>query len=141
MQPRLISSTSRRHLEPTVGKGETPDPQIGTYPQLEGHSNQERAPKGWWDNQYRRNFGEPLHEQDEALNMFSPDLPHTNIEPRQALAQASLAFAGFAAIMTFLAYTRPEAPAARRTYPRDGLDGELGGVGVNKARTESLEDS
>jgi NADH dehydrogenase (ubiquinone) 1 beta subcomplex subunit 8 len=64
--------------------------------------------------------------------MFSPDLPHTNIEPRQALAQASLAFAGFAAIMTFLAYTRPENPAVRRTYPRDGLKDDLGGVEVVK---------
>ncbi|CAG7849199.1 SubName: Full=Uncharacterized protein {ECO:0000313/EMBL:CCA74250.1} [Serendipita indica DSM 11827] len=130
---RTISSSARRQLEPTVGAGPKDDPQIGSYPRLEGRSNQERSATGFWDQQYRRNFGETLHEQDEALNMFSPDLPHANISPMSALTQASLAFAILGGVMVVLAYTRPEMPATRRTFPRDGLVDELGGWQPNKA--------
>ena len=64
--------------------------------------------------------------------MFSPDLPHAGIEPRSALAQATFAFAVLGGIMGLLAYTRPEMPAERRSFPRDGLVDELGGWQVNK---------
>lgn len=47
-------------LEPIIPKGETPDPQLGDYPQLDGISTQARPPLGYWDAQYRRNFGEPV---------------------------------------------------------------------------------
>ncbi|KAG8778404.1 hypothetical protein FRB91_009229 [Serendipita sp. 411] len=137
---RLLSTASQKHIEPTIGPGPFPDPQIGDYPQPEGVSNQMKDPKGWWDTQYRRNFGETLHEQDEVLNMFSPDLPHANIHPRTALAQASIAFTIIGGIMVFLGYNAPQMPATRRAFPRDGLVDELGGWQQNKANPESLEE-
>lgn len=66
--------------------------------------------------------------------MFSPDLPHTNIEPSSALAQAGVAFAVLGGIMGLLAYTRPTMPAEKRSFPRDGLVHELGGWDANKVR-------
>ena len=35
------------------------DPQIGDYPVIE-ISNQLLSPRGWWDQQARRNFGDPV---------------------------------------------------------------------------------
>lgn len=64
--------------------------------------------------------------------MFSPDIPH--VAPNVAVRQASIAFAGFAALFVFLNYVKPEAPAVRRVYPHDGLVKELGGLDENKVR-------
>jgi len=139
-QIRFIQNPALKPLKHLTVEGDTPDLQLGTYPQPQGISNQQLPPKGWWDNQYRRNFGEPLHEEDEALNMFSPDIPQPNIEPSSALAQATVAFAVLGGIMGLLAYTRPTMPADRRSFPRDGLVNELGGWDANKAKTESLEE-
>lgn len=36
------------------------DPQIGDYPNLPWVNKQLRTPIGWWDNQERRNYGEPV---------------------------------------------------------------------------------
>lgn len=66
--------------------------------------------------------------------MFSPDLPQANIKPRSALLQASLAFAGLGGFMAFLSYIRPEPPAARRSYPHDGLVKEMGGWHEHKVK-------
>ena len=35
------------------------DPQIGDYPVVQ-ISNQSLPPRGWWDQQARRNFGDPV---------------------------------------------------------------------------------
>ena len=64
--------------------------------------------------------------------MFSPDLPHTNVEPSSALVQAGVAFAVLGSVMGLLAYTRPTMPADRRSFPRDGLSSELGGWDAHK---------
>jgi len=88
--------------------------------------------------QYRRNFGETLHEQDEALNMFSPDVPP--VPPAVALRQFGYTVLGFAGLFTLLNYVKPDPPMLRRVYPHDGLVKELGGLEANKARTGSLED-
>lgn len=37
----------------------TIDPQLGDYPAV-NISNQRLPPKGWWDQQARRNFGDPV---------------------------------------------------------------------------------
>jgi len=115
-----------------------PDPQLGGYPQLPNESNQRRPALGWWDMQYRRNFGETLHEQDEALNMFSPDVPP--VPPAVALRQFGYAVLIFVGFCTILNYVKPDPPMLRRVYPHDGLLKDIGGLEANKARTESLED-
>jgi hypothetical protein len=69
---RLISSAaSKRHLKllpqswrtyatPTTFKPQEKDPQLGDYPDLPWISNQELPARGWWDQQMRRNFGDPV---------------------------------------------------------------------------------
>ncbi|TFK33244.1 hypothetical protein BDQ12DRAFT_707398 [Crucibulum laeve] len=115
-----------------------PDPQLNGYPQLPWVSRQTRDPHGWQDPLLRRNFGEPLHEQEEVLSMWGPDIPPGDITPQAALRQLALAFAGFAAFGLLVKYVLlPEPPAVRREYPYDGLVKELGGLEENKQRTES----
>lgn len=36
------------------------DPQLGDYPQLPPITNQLRPPRGWWDPQMRRDYGETV---------------------------------------------------------------------------------
>lgn len=36
------------------------DPQLGDYPVVPWTNNQLLPPNGWWDNQARRNFGDPV---------------------------------------------------------------------------------
>ena len=36
------------------------DPQLGDYPELPWQSSQTLPPRGWWDQQMRRNFGDPV---------------------------------------------------------------------------------
>jgi NADH dehydrogenase (ubiquinone) 1 beta subcomplex subunit 8 len=81
IQSRLISQSARRQLEPVVGKGEAADPQLGGYPQLLGSSTQERSPFGWWDTQYRRNYGETVRQTAFSLSTSQTD--HTGL-PRNA---------------------------------------------------------
>ena len=73
-----------------------------------------------------------LHAQDEALSVWSPDVPH--VPPQRALFQFMIAvslFVGYAALVPAL---QVESPAARRSYPHDGLVKELGGLEANKVR-------
>lgn len=69
---RLISSVaSKRHLSlsplswrayatPATFKPQEKDPQLGDYPDLPWVSDQELPARGWWDQQMRRNFGDPV---------------------------------------------------------------------------------
>ncbi|KAI7821720.1 hypothetical protein BC939DRAFT_455202 [Gamsiella multidivaricata] len=104
----------------------TGDTQIGSYPNLPMYNQQWRdgnASAGYWDRQDRRNFGETVPEEDEVLNIWSPDVwafPASLGVKR--LAAAALAFLGFGYLLT---ETRPEPHFERRSYS-DGLLDALG---------------
>lgn len=51
---------SRTYATPATYKPHEKDPQLGDYPDLPWVSNQEFPAKGWWDQQMRRNFGDPV---------------------------------------------------------------------------------
>ncbi|KIY47288.1 hypothetical protein FISHEDRAFT_74809 [Fistulina hepatica ATCC 64428] len=92
------------------------------------------SPYGWQDQQMRRNFGDPMHEREELYSMWAPDVP-VHADPPTAVKQFLIATAGFVSFMFACKYIlTPDVPAARRDYPFDGLNRELGGV---PARTES----
>ncbi|KAF8643228.1 hypothetical protein AX16_009118 [Volvariella volvacea WC 439] len=125
-------STCRR----SHSTSEEPDPQLNGYPQLPWVSRQNLPAKGWQDMLLRRNFGDPLHEQEEVLSMWGPDAPP--IDPHTATKQfllAALGITGFAFLVKDV--LTPEPPAVRREYPYDGLKQELGGVEENKARVQN----
>jgi len=140
VRPRAtISISSRQYATPvkydstntSITGPQEEDPQLGGYPQLPWLSNQLRPARGWWDQQGRRNFGEPLHEEDEALNMWSPDPPV--IPPEVALRQFIIAWLGIIGFGYIIYLNVPERPAIARQYPYNGLVKELGGLEENKA--------
>jgi len=97
------------------------------YPQLPQVSRQLRPAKnGWWDPQERVNFNETLPENDDTLSMWAPDV---HKKPAHlAAAQFALASGVMAAFALLLYTVGTEAPAAKRTYPYDGLVKELSGT-------------
>ncbi|KAG1841669.1 Ndufb8, NADH dehydrogenase 19kDa subunit [Suillus subalutaceus] len=140
---RLVSSVAfKRHLKlspllwrayatPATFKPQEKDPQLGDYPDLPWISNQELPARGWWDQQMRRNFGDPIQEYDEVLSMWGPDAPP--VPPHKALFQLSLAisaFVGFGFLCKYMLV--PERPTVPREYPYSGLVRELGGLEENK---------
>ncbi|CEG74814.1 hypothetical protein RMATCC62417_09961 [Rhizopus microsporus] len=129
---RALVSTKRQPImmtsvrpQSTLNTGElVEDPQIGDYPNLPRYSAQARGPHGWWDPQDKRNFGETLHEEDEIMGVWAPDLHEYS--PRKALAQLAFFFGVVGAVAGLVYKTYPESPAAKRTYPYDGLKEEFG---------------
>ncbi|KAG0245893.1 hypothetical protein B0O80DRAFT_438109 [Mortierella sp. GBAus27b] len=105
----------------------TGDTQIGTYPNMPMYNQQWRdgnASGGYWDRQDRRNYGETVSEEDELLNIWSPDVwAFPAALGVKRLVAAAAAFLGFAYVVNA---TQPEPHFTRRNYPHDGLLEELG---------------
>ena len=73
----------------------------------------------------RRNFGEPLHEDNDILGMLSLE-EYTHFTPAQAFFGIGC-FAAAVAALSFVVYlTYPDRPAVPREFP-GGLEEELGG--------------
>ncbi|KAK0702542.1 hypothetical protein B0T21DRAFT_342406 [Apiosordaria backusii] len=82
----------------------------------------------WWDKQERRNFGEPVHEDNDILGMFST-YEYTWISPGKGLAQ----FGAFIVVFLGVVFTVKQVYPDRVSYPREfegGLVKELGGEGA-----------
>jgi NADH dehydrogenase (ubiquinone) 1 beta subcomplex subunit 8 len=88
----------------------------------------QRDPYGdWWDKQERRNYGEPIHEDNDTLGIFS--LEEYNVFTPGQAAKGGLIYIGSILSLCGLVYLfYPDLPATPRTYP-GGLDIELGGEG------------
>ncbi|KAI8595217.1 hypothetical protein EDD21DRAFT_391781 [Dissophora ornata] len=104
----------------------TGDTQIGTYPDMPMYNQQWRdgnPSAGYWDQQDRRNFGETVPEEDEVLNIWSPDVgDFTAGYGMKSILAAAAAFLGFGYLLN---ETRSEPHFTRRSYP-GGLLNELG---------------
>ncbi|KAK0532810.1 hypothetical protein OC834_002458 [Tilletia horrida] len=125
----------------SVGEGK--DPQLGDYPDLPPISLQRRRwSPNWWDGQEKRNFGETLHEQHDALSVWAPDA--APIPPSQALFQFTLAGLAISAFCGLVYLTKFERVSVPRTYPRGGLQAEMGGTALaalsDEAEGESADD-
>lgn len=46
------------------------DPQLGDYPVVPWTNNQRLPPNGWWDNQARRNYGDPVSPYNPLMKTF-----------------------------------------------------------------------
>lgn len=83
---RLIGSVaSKRHLKlpllsrraystPATFKHQEKDPQLGDYPDLPWVSNQELPARGWWDQQMRRNFGDPVSTLSSSRRVIASQI-------------------------------------------------------------------
>lgn len=103
--------------------------QNGGYINPPAIKRQHRDPYAdWWDPQERRNFGEPVHEDNDMLGMFSPwDYTWTTTGPGLIMIGTFIATVLGVSGLVYLNY--PDRPS----YPREfegGLERELGGPGA-----------
>jgi hypothetical protein len=88
-----------------------------------------RDPHGdWWDKQERRNFGEPVHEDNDTLGIFSTE-PYTHFQPGHGALLLGAFVASIFVLMGVVRQFYPDKPGVPRTFP-GGLDRELGGPGA-----------
>ena len=81
----------------------------------------------WWDKQERRNFGEPVHEDNDILGMFSP-YEYTHFTPGWSAVLVGCFVTAFMGVVGVVYLTYPDKPSVNRGFP-GGLDRELGGEG------------
>ena len=81
----------------------------------------------WWDKQERRNYGEPVHEDNDILGMFSP-YEYTHFTPGFGAVLFGCFVATFMGLLGVVYVTYPDKPSVERGLP-GGLDRELGGEG------------
>ena len=80
----------------------------------------------WWDKQERRNFGEPVHEDNDILGVFSLEEYRHMTGKRAALMW--LGFIGCVLGLSLVVRQNyPDRPSAPREFGEDGLEAELGG--------------
>ncbi|KAH6615526.1 hypothetical protein B0J18DRAFT_437529 [Chaetomium sp. MPI-SDFR-AT-0129] len=117
---------------PTLSEKEDPE-MNGGYINPPRIKRQFRDPHAdWWDKQERRNFGEPVHEDNDILGMFSP-YEYTWVGTGKGLFQIGC----FVAVFLSVVYVTKQIYPDRVAYPRefeDGLERELGGRGSMRAR-------
>lgn len=82
----------------------------------------------WWDKQERRNFGEPVHEDNDILGMFSPE-EYTHFKPGFGAFCLGVFVAAFLSLVGVVKVFYPDTPAVKRGF-EGGLDRELGGKGA-----------
>ena len=79
----------------------------------------------WWDKQERRNFGEPVHEENEILGVFSPE-QYTHVSAGKGFFHLGVFVATFLGFCGVVSFYYPDKPSAPRTFS-NGLEKELGG--------------
>ena len=79
----------------------------------------------WWDKQERRDFGEPVHEDNDILGMFSLE-EYTHMSPARALLLWGCFISAVLGLSYAVKQNYPDRPSAPKEYP-DGLEAELGG--------------
>jgi len=105
---------------------------LGDYPNYAEFSYQHRDPNlKYWDQQDRRNFGEPLHLNDDILNMWMPDDP-TNFKytPYEMVFHLSLALGSLAFVIWYsecVYDAQSKSPVVPKPYPYNNLYLEMGG--------------
>lgn len=82
----------------------------------------------WWDKQERRNYGEPVHEDNDILGMFSPE-EYTHFTSGRAFFLLGCFAASVGALCWVVSKNYADKPSVPRRFP-GGLDRELGGPGT-----------
>ncbi|KAK3708612.1 hypothetical protein QZH41_011780, partial [Actinostola sp. cb2023] len=120
---------------------------LGDYPNLPYISSQRRQYFGWWDMQDRRNYAEPVHEDEDAINIWVWQEVESNdkytrdhtvplmrqvilIFDRTEVLKHFLVAFGFLGVVGYLSYlydAPSQNPAIPREFPYDNLYLERGG--------------
>ncbi|SLM36811.1 nadh:ubiquinone oxidoreductase subunit [Lasallia pustulata] len=117
-----------------VSQADIDDPNMnGGYINPIPEKRQFRDPYGdWWDKQERRNYGEPVHEDNDILGMFSPE-EYTHFTPGKSFFLLGCFVATVGVLLGVVSVYYPDKPSAPRTFP-GGLEAELGGPNAVPAR-------
>jgi NADH dehydrogenase (ubiquinone) 1 beta subcomplex subunit 8 len=130
------------HADPSVlQNGNYPDPSLTSALPVK---RQHRDPYGeWWDPIEKRNYGEPVHEDNDILGVFSPD-EYTHFKPGWGAVLFGSFVVSVGALCAVVYQLYPDQvclfpqceamaysnlisqPAVSRTF-EGGLDRELGG--------------
>lgn len=95
-----------------------------------------RDPYGdWWDPQERRNFGEPVHEDNDTLGVFSTE-PYTHSKPGKAALHLGIFVAAVFGLCGVVSQFYPDKVSAPREFA-GGLEAELGGASAVIVRSTS----
>jgi NADH dehydrogenase (ubiquinone) 1 beta subcomplex subunit 8 len=81
----------------------------------------------WWDKQERRNYGEPVHEDNDMLGIFSFE-DYDVFTSKKAFLGWAWFIGGIATLSGIVYLFYPDRPATKRTAP-GGLLEEYGGPG------------
>merc|ERR1712141_346918 len=104
---------------------------IGDYPNLPERSYQLRDPYvKYWDQQDRRNFGEPLHEEDDILSIWMPDRHDESMTTaNEALRNLCIAFGllGFIYYLSTFYNEENSSEVVPKLFPYNNLYLENGG--------------
>ncbi|CAI7571072.1 unnamed protein product [Penicillium bialowiezense] len=113
---------------------EVEDPlQNNNYPNPPREKRAHRDPYGgWWDAQEKRNFGEPVHEDNEILGVFSPE-QYTHVSAGKGFFHLGCFVVAFLGLVGVVSLNYPDKPSVPKTYV-DGLEKELGGPNALPAR-------
>ncbi|KZF22109.1 NADH:ubiquinone oxidoreductase subunit [Xylona heveae TC161] len=119
-----------------LSQADVEDPGMnGGYINPPAEKRQMRDPYGdWWDKQERRNYGEPVHEDNDILGIFSLE-EYTHFTPGRSLFLVGCFIAATVGLCGVVYKYYPDKPATPRTFP-NGLEVELGGPNALRARKE-----
>ncbi|RDW77338.1 hypothetical protein BP6252_05391 [Coleophoma cylindrospora] len=135
LQQRYASIAAPPSNEPEYPKlTELEDPNMnGGYINPPPVKRQFRDPHGdWWDKQERRNYGEPVHEDNDILGMFSPE-EYTHVKPGKGALQLLTYVGAVFGLCGVVSLYYPDKQSAPREFP-GGLEKELGGPAAVRAR-------
>jgi NADH dehydrogenase (ubiquinone) 1 beta subcomplex subunit 8 len=80
---------------------------------------------GWWDEQERRNYGEPVHEDNDIMGIFATE-DYRHFTPGRAWLLMGTFITTFLSVTGVIYFSYPDKPAVPRTF-ENGLETELGG--------------
>ncbi|KAI1176178.1 hypothetical protein F4777DRAFT_280484 [Nemania sp. FL0916] len=145
---RLPMVQQRTFLPDSITPGKTIDERYPDYPALTDAEDpdmnggyisppkvkrQFRDPHGdWWDKQDRRIFGEPVHQDNDTLGIFSL-YEYTFVSSRMAFMQLGIFVASTLGICWAVSQVYPDKQSVPREF-EGGLARELGGPGAVRAR-------
>merc|ERR1712176_416216 len=117
---------------------------FGDYPNYVEWSYQRRDPNlKYWDQQELRHFGDPLHVNHDALNVWMPDdISNHRYTPREMVLHLSIALGLLAGLVCYseFVYDAPSRdPAAPKPYPYNNLYLEMGGDPEKEPTEEDLK--
>ncbi|KAJ5121160.1 NADH:ubiquinone oxidoreductase ASHI subunit [Penicillium bovifimosum] len=131
---RAIAPRASFSQVPALRAASVDDPlQNNNYPNPPRVKRAFRDPHGgWWDAQEKRNFGEPVHEDNEILGVFSPE-QYTHVSAGKGFLHLGCFVVAFLGLVGIVSLNYPDKPSVPKTYV-DGLEKELGGPNALPAR-------